>query len=591
MKTFKSVVRSLFQDIVGTDNKLLFFSWCTAVFLVLTLGVVLSSESVSILGVAESREYQVNFSDSVEIKHVHVIPSQIVKKGDLLLELGQSDLDLQLRVLRSKYDKLIAEMKLRKQLSELARDKVYLSEGADPLQVDITDTKREIDLIENRLRNLYVFAEVDGAVGAVNFKSGEKAPAFAPLLTLLPINPSYVNGYVNENLRSTIKVGQIVEVSSSGGKTVQGRVVSVGSRIVQIPDRLLRIQTLPAWGREVTVKIPTENEFLLGERVSVQKSWGVTLFSTAQADESEKSWDAASVTMDIQIPMNITDQFHPEISGIVYLAELRKFALISDDYPDDRPMIMLMDENGAIQEQMLPISGLEHMEDIESISAANDNIYLLSSLSATKKEKLKRERQLFVKVARKGMQFELVEEVDLRKALLSALEKSSDPVLREIAGRSLGTKKDDLEVEAHSVKDGDLYLALKRPILIENQGLILKIKNFDRIFGKGKIAPADVSVASQFSMKLPQKNNGLYLTDLVLEGDDMFISTSCRGAKCSAVWRIPKGFETAELLQEFDVDKLEGLAMHPGRRQLYGVFDNKKSGKFVSIPYVGKRAL
>ncbi|MEK2646688.1 HlyD family secretion protein [Bdellovibrio sp. BCCA] len=586
MKTLKAFFKSFFSEVVGHDNRFLFGCWCCAVVSILCFGLVLGTDSVSILGVAESREYHVNFDSSVEIKHVHVLPNQIVKKGDLLIELSQADLDLQLRTLRARFDRLSAEIKLRKQISLLARDIPHLPDSADPLQVELNDTKREIGLIESKLRNLFVFSEVDGAVGSVNFKDGEKAPAFAPLITLVPINPTYVSGYVNENLRSSVKVGQAMVVSSVAGAKVQGQVISVGSRIVPIPQRLLRIQSLPAWGREVVLKIPESNEFLLGEKVTVRHSWGITLFSTAQADESETKWEPTHPTIEnIHFPAQITDQFRPEVSGLVYLPEVRQFAVISDDYPNSRPLILLMNQHGEVAEQMLPIEGLDKMEDIESISVQDSYLYLLSSLSATKKSHLKKERQLFVKIKRDGLKFQLEKEMDLRTALLDAIKNSSDRVLRDIYSHAQGGREDDLEVEGHFVKGDDLYLALKRPILFKNQGIILRIKALERALTKGRISPDDVTVAFQFQYQLPNVDSEIYLTDIISEGDLVYVASSCRDEQCSALWKLSPGAKTAELVQEFNVRKLEGIAVSPNPRQIYGVFDTKHA-QFIAIPFL-----
>ncbi|WP_291515580.1 biotin/lipoyl-binding protein [Bdellovibrio sp. ArHS] len=585
IKATRSFFRTFLEDFVGSDNKFLAAVWCVAVVVILGFGFFLNSETVSILGIAESREFQVNFDTAVEIKQIHVIPGQVVKKGDLLLELGQKELDSQLRILRSRYDRLLAELKLRREIAYLTKDNSKMPEGADPLLVDLNDTKKEMSLLENRLRNLFVFAELDGAVGAVNFKNGEKAPAFAPLVTLVPVNPSYINGYVNENLHATVHVGQLVDVISASGQKIQGRVSSVGTRIVQIPDRVLRIQSLPAWGREVVVKIPSANGFLVGEKVSVKKSWGITLFSTAQAEQAGAAEDSFQSLEEINFPRRITELFQPEISGIVYIPDIHQFAMISDDYPEDRPAILLMNTKGEVAEQMLPIEGLERMEDIESISSDGDFLYLLSSLSATKKENLKDARQLFVKVRRNGIRFTLQKQVDLRKALLGALSRSQDKVLQAVFKQSQGTRLHDLEVEGHFVKNGDLYIALKRPLVFAGEGLILKLANAEKIFATGVLESRNVSVALRFPLSLPGKPTRLYLSDMISLEDHIYVSTSCVSEKCSAVWRINPETGASELIQEFNLKKLEGIAIGPSGHQIFGVFDNKKGGKFITIPF------
>ncbi|WP_413575465.1 HlyD family secretion protein [Bdellovibrio sp. HCB290] len=571
------------SEVIGTENRFLLGCWSVAVFLVLILGFVLSSDPVSILGVAESREFQVNFDSPVEIKHIYVLPSQIVHKGDLLAELGQSEWESQLRVLKSRYDKLNAEMHLRQQLAGVVKDLGHLARQADPLLVDLEDTRKEIALIEGRMKNLFVFAEVDGAVGAVNFKNGEQAPAFAPLITLVPLNPTYVNGYINENLSSTLAVGQMVEVSSTSGKVVRGSVVSIGSRIVQIPERLLRIQSLVAWGREVVIKIPRNNEFLLGEKVFVQKKWSLSFLNMAHADEARSGSDIPQqAPREMDIPLNIVETYKPEMSGVVFVPELKQFVLVSDDYPEDRPVLFLMNEQGQIQPHQIPVSGLSAMADIESVSVQGDNMYLLSSLSATKKGKLKEERQLFAQIKRTGLRYNVEHYVDLRKPLLQALKDSRDPVLKSIYDADLATTKEGFEVEGHTVDNKDLYLSLKGPVINRNEGLILKVSNFASVF-EGTLKSDQVTLAARFEMKLPHQDVELVLTDLIRQGDKFYLASTCRGASCSAIWTVDAVSGRSELLHEFRMRHLEGLAIHPENHQMFAVFDSKSSSQYAVV--------
>lgn len=586
MKTLKSFFCFLFEDVVSTNNRFLFVTWCAAVTLIIMFGFVLNSESVSILGLAESQELQVNFDSAVEIKEVHVLPGQIVKKGDLLLELNQENLKLQIHTLKSHYDKLAAELKLRRQMSSLTQDMTQLPRGTDPLQVEIGNIKHEIEILEKRMRNLFVFAEIDGAVGSVNFKNGEQAPAFASLVTLVPLNPTYVNGYVNENLRATVEIGQTVEVFSDGGKSVYGRIVNVGSRIVPIPSRLLRIQTLQAWGREVVVKIPAKNNFLVGEKVNVRKAWGLSLFSAAQAGEDLVPWKSLGYDLKkINFPDVITNQFNPEVSGLAFLPELKKFALISDDYPESRPLVLLMDEKGEVSEQMLPIEGLEEMKDIESISLDGPYMYLLSSLSVGKNNFLKKSRQLLAKIRREGLSLILEDSIDIRKILLRAMENSADADLRKIAQLVLQSKNQDLEIEGHYVKNNELFVSLKQPLLLSNLGVVLKISALEKIFQQKIISASEVSVAYKFNFILPERKVNSYLTDIINVEDTVYVASTCIDEKCSAIWKLKEGSQDAELIYEFNEKKLEGIAISPKDKQIFGVFDHKHS-KFVTIPYI-----
>ena len=58
----------------------------------------------------------------------------------------------------------------------------------------------------------------------------------------------------------------------SDNNNVEGDVVGVGSRIVEYPVRLRKRQDIQIWGREVLIKIPENNAFLLGEKVRISDS-------------------------------------------------------------------------------------------------------------------------------------------------------------------------------------------------------------------------------------------------------------------------------------------------------------------------------
>lgn len=585
MKSLKQALRHLEIDLVGPDNRRLFLAWCFAVAIILSLGFYLNTDSISILGVADSREFQVNFDSPVAIKQLHVYPGQLVKKGDLLIELNQSDLEMQLYVLKSRSDKLAAEIKLREQISHLAQDAGALPSGADPLKTEWTDTQREIQLVEDRLKHLFVFAEVEGRVGAVNFKVNEKVPAFSPILSLLPLAPTFVNGFINESLHSQLKIGDRVEVAAVNGSIVQGRVMSLGARIVQIPQRLLRIQNLQAWGREIVVQIPEKNSLLIGERVSVRKRWSSSFVNFAQADEASKPDLIKQKDPEpIEIPPAISDEFEPEISGLAYVPGLSQFVAISDDYPKDHPVLLLMSAQGEIQEHTLEIQGLKKMEDIESVSYHRDSLYLLSSLSPTKKGKTKSHRQMFVRAERRGMEFQLKQEMNLQEALLKAFQQSPEKDLNNLA-----QNPEDIEVEGHAFKGADLYLALKNPLGPQHEILILKITEFRQMLDTETLHPENLTIARRLPLSLPDKGIEVAVTDMIFIDDQIYLASNFRGKDGSAIWRIDERTGAVNLVQEYPQKHLEALAVLPSRCEILGVFEGKHGNFLTALSLPGAK--
>lgn len=138
---------------------------------------------------------------------------------------------------------------------------------------------KERELLQAEKDRLVICASIPGVVGSVNVRAGEKVAPFAPILTLSPRNPTLVRGYIHEKVYDDVAVGDSVDVRSSGARSgiVRGRVVGVGSRIVEFPLRLRKMPQIEVWGREVAVRIPTANPFLLGEMVSVHRLPGKIL--------------------------------------------------------------------------------------------------------------------------------------------------------------------------------------------------------------------------------------------------------------------------------------------------------------------------
>ncbi|MBN1307133.1 MAG: biotin/lipoyl-binding protein [Chitinispirillaceae bacterium] len=231
---------------------------------------------------ADRRQYQAEQKEKInEIKtEISELEAQYARNVKLVDELGS--------LRREK--KMIAEIEdgtntlleqingLKRQLEaaeytlnvDINRQKL-LKNTDDPTQSQIRRYTRELELLQEQQRQLIKTAPISGMIGMVKFKEGEKVSPFDTILTLHAAAPSYVKGYIHENVYSHVTVGDTVEVQSfaDAKQGIKGEVVGVGSRIVEYPERLRKRQDIPVWGREVLLKIPENNSFLLGEKVLI----------------------------------------------------------------------------------------------------------------------------------------------------------------------------------------------------------------------------------------------------------------------------------------------------------------------------------
>lgn len=139
----------------------------------------------------------------------------------------------------------------------------------DPLEVQVQRLSDELVLLNKEQQKLVMVSQIHGMIGAVKFKEGERVSPFDTIITLHAAAPSYIKGYIHENVYSKVSVGDTVSVKSASEEKsgITGIVAGVGSRIVDYPERLRKRQDIPIWGREVLIKIPENNNLLLGEKV------------------------------------------------------------------------------------------------------------------------------------------------------------------------------------------------------------------------------------------------------------------------------------------------------------------------------------
>ncbi len=146
-----------------------------------------------------------------------------------------------------------------------------MSYEGDPLADQINRTTEELRMLKDEKKKLFIVAQINGLIGAVNFKNGERVSPFTTIATLHAQYPTFINGYIHENAYSKVKIGQKVKIESlaESHATIIGTITGVGSRIVEYPVRLRRMPEVQMWGREVIISIPGDNKFFMGEKVVI----------------------------------------------------------------------------------------------------------------------------------------------------------------------------------------------------------------------------------------------------------------------------------------------------------------------------------
>jgi multidrug resistance efflux pump len=581
MKSWIKKAVDIWEDlkvVIGVDtNKSLLIAWVGCLLGIVFLGYHLKMQSASFMGIADSREISVNFEQAVLVKKIHVIAGQSVHKGDLIVELEQPDLAMKMHEVRAVLEKLKAEYKA---ITAVAKKPATM----EPLAADIKNYEQQLKILTSREKGLYVFAEATGVVGSVNFRKGETVPPYASILTVSSSSPSYVQAFIFESLHTSVKIGQKLKVISltDTSKSTEGQIISVGSRITQMPARMERIRNLPMWGREVTIELAENNNFLLGEKVQVQPTYLSFGLPIANAETKEKAKEATR-PMPMTVPEKLQMQTNFEPSGAIYLADLKKFLVVSDDTDgENAPFLFLANSDGTVDGTLLKVEGLNKIQDLESIFQDKDGfIYLLASMSVNKKESEKKSRSLLVKVERKGLSLRMVSSVDLRVILVDAFARSKDSEFSMMAA----LVDDKIDVESSFEKEGELYIGLKRPLNKTDDSLILNIGKLASIFEKQKLSQMKVVARIHF----PGPKGEARLSEMIHFGDTLVLATTSGKPDVGRIWTYSLNSQKLNLLVEFPSFSPEGLAYDEVSKKLMIFFDEgKEQAHYTEMPLTQK---
>ncbi len=497
---------------------------------------------------------------------------------------------------------LIRIQNLKKELSRINKSNTIIDEnlqsqisfGVDPLQEMLKQYQDQLRLYNELKQKLFIIAPNDGIIGAIHYKKGEMVPAFDSIATLHSKSPSFVLGYIHENIYTSVALGQKVMVHSITDKknVIQGEVIGVGTRIVEYPIRLRAVQDFLMWGREVTIKLPPNNSFLLGEkvRISSENRAGRGLKERLGFSSSIHAATCQDTTKSAFLPAirNISwfndtvSSFGIEASGVLYLPDIGKYCVISDESSN----LFLMDSNGVLSRE-IQIEGLGKISDLEAITAGDEGyIYIVSSQNPTKKGKLPDKRKRLVRLKRSGEEFSLAGEIKLIDALAEAAKKAdhkanwTDLIKVDLVKRTP-------DIEGVAFKDSSLLFSFKEP-LVNDSSAILRIRNVKSIFEKGTINAADVSLWKLLHLKDDSSGLIYQISDIQFDNNNLYILSTATifsndiEVASGRLWVLTEGNQL-KVLENYHSLKPEGITFN--NQTFLITFDNgsDKLSQFTTL--------
>lgn len=145
--------------------------------------------------------------------------------------------------------------------------------GNNPFQEQVKRLLAEQEFDESqKVQHFTVTAPADGLIGNISCKEEEHVPSYTTLLSFYEPHSGVIKGYVHEDLTLQVQLGDSFEAASLKDEDMKypGKVVGLGSRIVEIPTRLRKMPEIKTYGREVLVEINKDNRFLQKEKVSLR---------------------------------------------------------------------------------------------------------------------------------------------------------------------------------------------------------------------------------------------------------------------------------------------------------------------------------
>lgn len=187
-------------------------------------------ESLDLIGsVVANESAQIRAEVAGLVKEVHFVEGQVVKKGDLLLKIDDTELSAQA---------LQAEAMLELAQSSFTRNQELLrTKSATPVELEkasaeFKGAQAQLALLRSRIDKTAIRAPFDGTVGARTVSPGDYVTSQATLTTVDDLSKLKIDFEVPEQFLRRVRPGTAFTVSSRGsGEATKGEIYFVSATI------------------------------------------------------------------------------------------------------------------------------------------------------------------------------------------------------------------------------------------------------------------------------------------------------------------------------------------------------------------------
>ena len=206
------------------------------------------------------------------VVNVPVKDNQLVKKGEVLLEIDPEHYEIVVKQAQSLVASRKATWEMRKVNAHRRADMDNLvisrenrddaSNIADSALADYQHALAQLDAAKLDLKRTKVLATVDGYVTNLNVHRGDYARVGDPKMAVIDMNSFWVYGFFEETKLPHIRVGDKADLQMMSGEVLKGHVESISRRIYDRDN---------PESRELVADVnPTFNWVRLAQRVPVR---------------------------------------------------------------------------------------------------------------------------------------------------------------------------------------------------------------------------------------------------------------------------------------------------------------------------------
>lgn len=217
-----------------------------------------------------------NSAHSIEVnqleKEINEAQSELQLNKSLTADLKLNNSQPQASPLEEKIKSLNAEIALRNKSLQIKISDITQKNDTDQslLQNQIQLLQNELSILKRENLGLVKVAASDGVIASIPVKQGEEVDSYTNLISILPKSPSSAVGYLQAE-KNNPAIGTKVQLLGYDArwKRVEGKVIGYGA-ITALPEILQKSTAVKAFGKEIFIELPAQNDFSTGEKLLIR---------------------------------------------------------------------------------------------------------------------------------------------------------------------------------------------------------------------------------------------------------------------------------------------------------------------------------